>query len=68
MIKAMSVTITAATIDQYRFGSWPGIRKLKWKVQPLDASVLQNFPNIETLDCRGTRIGSLAGLKGCQER
>ena len=67
MLKAMSVTITEANIDQHRSGSWPRITELVWKTWPLDASVLLNFPNIESLDCSETMIRSLDGLKGCPQ-
>jgi hypothetical protein len=47
----MSVTITTKNIDEYRNSEFPDVTSVRWKAGNLDETVLNNFPNLQELDC-----------------
>ena len=60
-------TITDSNIDQFRDTVWPDVFHAKWNVKGpyLDAKVLANLPNLQTLDFPGCELTSLVGLECC---
>lgn len=61
----MSVIITKANICRYRSGSYPPIKKVKWRAGKLRSRILHNFPNLRSLDCSSNKLTTLEGIEVC---
>ena len=58
--------ITRENINDYRH-TVHYITKIIWSAGPLDAGVLANLPNLQTLRCSSNGLTSLAGLEACPQ-
>ncbi len=61
----METKITKYNIIQYRNNRFDEIIKIKWGVGELDKKVIDNFPNLQELDCGNNKIKSLEPLSDC---
>ncbi len=60
----MDIKINRYDIDQYRINRLDEIIKIKWEAGELDEKVIDNFPNLQELNCE-YNITSLEPLSNC---
>ncbi len=60
----MKITMTRDNIDKYCNDRFDEIIKIKWMSEDLDKKVIDNFPNLQILDCY-SKITSLEPLTSC---
>ncbi len=61
----MSITIDNNNIKDYSNGKFIDILIINWQTHQLDKSVLDNFPNLQILDCHGLKLKTLESLSNC---
>ena len=61
------ISITPDNIDYYRTNIRSRIDTVKWSAGPLDPTVLELLPGLQTLDCSEAKLTSLVEFKGCPQ-
>ncbi len=61
----MEIRITKDNINKYRDNRFDEIIKINWEAGKLDKKVIDNFPNLQELDCESNKIKSLESLSNC---
>ncbi len=61
----MQIIITKDNINEYTNSKFDNITDIKWKEKELDKKILDNFPNLQILNCELYQIKSLEPLSNC---
>jgi Leucine-rich repeat (LRR) protein len=61
----MSVTITKSNINDFSKKIFNDITEITWNIDQLNKSIINFFPNLQTLDCNGNKIKSLESFANC---
>ncbi len=61
----MEITITKKNINKYTESKFHNIIKINWGAGELNKKVIDNFPNLQILNCCGNQITSLEPLSNC---
>ncbi len=61
----MEVTITKDNMNQYLDDIFEDITIINWKTGNLNKKIIDNFPNLQILDCSYIAMTSLEGLSNC---